>query len=207
MATHNPSQSFVPIRDIKNGVVILKNGQMNMVLLASSINFALKSGDEQAAILRQFQNFLNTIDFSIQIYTQSRRLDIRPYLALLSDREKEQYNDLMRIQLREYIHFVETFVKEVDIMSKNFFVVVPYTPVNTDIKANISGIFGRKTSTTIDETSFAEHVMQLEQRVAVVEQGLNRVGVRTVQLQNEELVELYYHIFNPGDAERAAPVR
>lgn len=208
MATNSSAtaQSFVPIRDIKDGVVVLKNGQLNMVMLASSINFALKSADEQAAILRQFQSFLNTIDFSLQIYVQSRRLDIKPYLQILREREDDQYNDLMRIQLREYINFVDTFVKEVDIMSKNFFVVVPYTPINTDIKSNISGLFGSKNvSVTVADASFAEHKIQLEQRVSVVEQGLNRLGVRTMTLQDEALVELYYHIFNPGDIAGEAP--
>ena len=204
--TNTSSQKFVPVRDIRNGVVVLKNGQMNMVLLATSINFALKSSDEQAAILRNFQSFLNTIDFSLQIYVQSRRLDINPYLEQLAAREGEQYNDLMRIQLREYMNFVKTFVTEVDIMSKNFFVVVPYTPVNTNIKSNLSGLLaGKQPSVTIDESSFAEHRTQLEQRVSVVEQGLNRLGVRTAALDDEALVELYYHIFNPGDIAGEVP--
>ncbi len=207
MAGKNIStQNFIPISDIKDGVVLLKNGQINLVLLASSINFALKSHDEQAAILSQFQNFLNTIDFSIQIYVQSRRLNINPYLELLASRESEQYNDLMKIQLREYMNFVETFVKEVDIMSKNFFVVVPYTPIDTNIKSNLSDLLGRRTNRSLEEGKFQEHKNQLLQRVNVVEQGLRRIGVKTVQLSNDELVELYYHIFNPGDITGAAPV-
>jgi len=205
---HASSQSFVPIRNIKDGVVILKNGQLNMVLLATSINFALKSADEQTAVLRQFQSFLNTIDFSLQIHVQSRRLDIKPYLQKLQEREVEQYNDLMRIQLREYMNFVATFVKEVDIMSKNFFVVVPYTPINTDIKSNLSGILGNKNvPVSVNDTAFAEHKIQLEQRVSVVEQGLNRIGVRTAALDDEALVELYYHLFNPGDVAGEVPVQ
>lgn len=201
------TQDFVPVRDIRDNVVVLKNGQLNMVLLASSINFALKSTDEQTAILRQFQNFLNTIDFSLQIYVQSRRLDITPYLNLLAEREAEQYSDLMRIQLREYIEFVRTFTAEVDVMSKNFFVIIPYTPVNANIKSNLSGLFGGSTNRTLETKTFEETRTQLEQRVAVVEQGLNRLGVKTVALGNEELVELYYHIFNPGDLTGSAPQR
>lgn len=204
--THSPSQSFVPVRDIRNRVVILKNGQLNMVLLATSINFALKSLSEQETILRQFQSFLNTIDFSIQIYVQSRRLDIDPYLDLLASREGDQYNDLMRIQLREYMNFVSTFVKEVDIMSKNFFVVVKYTPLNTDIKSNLSGLLaGKSPDVTFTDEQFVEHRVQLEQRVSMVEQGLNRIGVRTAALDDEALVELYYHIFNPSDVAGEAP--
>ncbi|MFT5037281.1 MAG: type IV secretory pathway VirB4 component [Candidatus Azotimanducaceae bacterium] len=199
MASNSTAQNFVPIRDIKDGVVLLKNGQMCMVLLASSINFALKSSDEQTAILHQFQAFLNTIDFSLQIYLQSRRLDINPYLAQLAQLEPKQDNDLMRIQLREYMDFVKTFTTEVDIMSKSFFVVVPYSPVSANIKSSFSSILGGGKDATHSDERFQEHRVQLEQRVTVVEQGLNRIGVRTAVLQNDELVELYYHLFNPDD--------
>jgi type IV secretory pathway VirB4 component len=199
------TQDFVPVRDIRENVVILKNGQLCMVLLASSINFALKSGDEQQAILQQFQSFLNTIDFSIQFYTQSRRLNIQPYLNQLREREVLQDNDLMRIQLREYMEFIRTFVTEVDVMSKNFFIIIPYTPIQIDFTSNIGAMFGKKQDVVIEDAKFEENRLQLEQRASLVEQGLTRIGVRTIPLQSEELVELYYHIFNPGDPEGTAP--
>ena len=207
-ASKNTSQTFVPLRDIKDNVVVLKNGQMNMVMLASSINFALKSIDEQEAILRQFQSFLNTIDFSIQFYVQSRRLNIKPYLELLASREEKQDNDLMKIQLREYMQFVKTFTAEVDVMSKSFFIVVPYTPTGANIQSSLESfkeVLGSKKNVYPDDKNFMEHKLQLEQRVALVEQGLSSIGVRTILLQNEELVELYYHIFNPGEVGNVAP--
>ena len=200
------SQDFVAIRDIKDGVVILKNGQMCSVLLASSVNFALKSADEQQAILQQFQTFLNTLDFSLQIYVQSRRLNIEPYLALLATREPLQDNDLMRIQLREYMEFIRTFTREVDVMSKNFFVIVPYTPSAINLTKGITSLFSPGAKAVPSEVRFEEQRIQLEQRVAVVEQGLSRVGVRTIPLKTEDLVELYYHIYNPTDPTGAAPV-
>jgi type IV secretory pathway VirB4 component len=203
--TQASTQDFVPIRDVRNNTVILKNGQMCMVLLASSINFALKSLDEQQAILSQFQAFLNTIDFSIQFYTQSRRLNIQPYINQLQEREPLQDNDLMRIQLREYIEFIKTFTSEVDVMSKNFFIVIPYTPTQIDFTGNFGAVFGKKKDLAMEDTKLEENRLQLEQRVALVEQGLARIGVRTVLLQNDELVELYYHIFNPGDPDGSAP--
>ncbi len=210
MANQSTTQGFVPLRDIKDNVVILKNGQMNMVLLASSINFALKSIDEQEAILRQFQAFLNTIDFSVQFYVQSRRLNIQPYLDLLQGREEKQDNDLMKIQLREYIQFIKNFTSEVDVMSKSFFIVVPYTPVAASLQNNLEGfkdLIGGKKPVYFDDKNFSEHKQQLEQRVALVESGLSGIGVRTILLQSEELVELYYHIFNPGDVGGIAPGR
>src|SRR5579872_3656048 len=129
MATKSQTtQDFVPIQEIRDGMIILKNGGMRSVVLATSLNFALKSGDEQGAILMQFQNFLNSLDFSVQIFMQSKKLDIRPYIALLEDRYKEQSAELMKIQVREYIEFIRTFVESTNIMSKSFFVVVPYDP-------------------------------------------------------------------------------
>jgi len=201
--TSAATQDFVPIRDIKDGVVILKNGQLCKVLLASSVNFALKSRDEQQAILFQFQNFLNTIDFSLQIYVQSRRLNIEPYLETLRGLESIQYSDLMRVQLNEYIEFIRTFTSEVDVMSKNFFVIVPYTPLKLNLGKSLTSILSQGKS--VETNTFEEQRLQLEQRQAVVEQGLNRIGVKTIALSEEELVELYYHIYNPSDITGAAP--
>lgn len=200
------SQDFVTIKDIKDGVVLLKNGQMLSVLLASSVNFALKSSDEQQAILSQFQTFINTLDFSLQIYVQSRRLNIEPYLALLATRETLQDNDLMRIQLREYMDFIRTFTTEVDVMNKSFFVVVPYTPAPVNIAKGITSLFSPGKTGIPADLRFEEQHVQLQQRVAIVEQGLSRVGVRTIPLKTEDLVELYYHIYNPTDPTGAAPI-
>lgn len=209
MASNNAAtQDFVSIRDIKDNVVIQKNGQLTMVLLASSVNFALKSLDEQKAILFQFQAFLNTIDFSLQIYVQSRRLNIEPYLEKLSALDGTQDNDLMNVQLQEYKEFISTFTKDVDVMTKNFFVVVPYTPAVASITKGITSLFSPSTpsSKTPTEGRFEEHRIQLEQRVGMVSEGLARVGVRTVTLQKDDLVELFYHLYNPADQTGAAPI-
>ena len=199
MATESSSQQFVPIADIHDDVVVIKNGQLCMVLLATSINFALKSSDEQQAILSQYQAFLNSIDFSLQIYVQSRRLDIRPYLDILYARESHQYNDLMKIQLREYIEFISSFTNQVDIMSKNFFVVVPYTPLRLEVKGLGKFLNTKQNIEQQTNDRFYEDRTQLEQRVSIVQQGLGRIGIRTTPLQTDQLVELYYHIFNPED--------
>lgn len=200
MVTQSTTQQFVPVADIHDDVVILKNGQMCMILLASSINFALKSADEQQAILSQFQAFLNSIDFSMQIYIQSRRLDIRPYLDILKGREVLQDNDLMRIQLREYMEFINSFTTQVDIMTKNFFVAIPYTPSNIEVTGIAKFLNSSKAKNVErDASKFFEDRTQLEQRISIVEQGLARIGIRTTLLGTDELRELFYHIFNPED--------
>jgi type IV secretory pathway VirB4 component len=200
----SPTQQFVPLREVKRGFAVLRDGSLRAILMVSSINFALKSHDEQVAILAQFQSFLNTIDFPIQIYLQSRRLDITPYLELLRTKEPDQENDLMRVQLREYIDFIRSFVSEVDIMAKSFFVVVPYEPPALNVRKDLNNLLsGRGLARENETLSFEEHRSQLEQRIAIVEQGLARVGVRSIVLGDDEIVELFYHLFNPAAEGRA----
>ncbi len=213
MATPSKTtQDFVPIREIRDGIVILKDGSMRALMLASSLNFALKSADEQNAIILQFQNFLNSLDFSVQIFIQSKKLDIRPYIALLEERYKEQVTELMKIQTREYIEFIKTFVENSNIMTKSFFLIVPYFPPMISASKNpMSGFVNRfsgKSDTksgdgeVIANADFDEYRSQIEQRVSVVEQGLVRCGIRVAELGTEEVVELYYKIFNPGETEK-----
>lgn len=201
-----PAQEFVPIKEIRDGVAVLKDGSMRAVLLASSINFALKSSDEQQSIIFQFQNFLNSLNFSVQIYTQSRRLDIRPYIALLEERLHQQVGDLMKMQTREYIEFVRSFTESTNIMTKSFFVVVPYSQISlVSGKSALGKIFGKKSKEEEKmeaDSAFEEKRSQLQQRIEVVEQGLVRCGVRVAMLGTEELIELFYKIFNPGDVDK-----
>jgi len=203
------TQEFVPIQEVRDGVVLLKGGGMRAILLASSLNFALKSEDEQTAFIVQFQNFLNSLDFSVQIFVQSRMLDIRPYVATLEAAYKEQLDDLMRIQIREYIEFIKSFTEAANIMTKNFFVVVPYSPSMGSITRGGPAAMlpwnKKKRSVAEANRTFGEQVSQLEQRIAIVQQGLIRTGVRTVQLGTEEAIELLYKMFNPGEEGKPMP--
>jgi len=209
--SNHSTQEFVPIDEVRDGVIVLKDGSLRAVLLASSLNFALKSEDEQTAFIVQFQNFLNSLDFSCEIFVQSRMLDIRPYIATLEVAYKNQLDDLMRIQIREYIEFIRSFTEAANIMTKNFFVVVPYTASALTIGGG--GIasklpFGAAKPTAEDANrSFGEKVSQLEQRISIVQQGLVRCGVRTVQLGTEEAIELLYKLFNPGEEGKPMPLQ
>jgi len=200
------TQDFVPIENIRDGIMELKDGSLRAAILASSINFSLKAEDERTAILLQFQDFVNSLDFSIQILAQSRRLDIRPYLALLENQKKNQLNNLMKIQIQEYMEFIKSFTENTNIMTKSFFVVIPYSPSVIQTKRGISTNFMMKnqknTSAENSIEKFEENRTQLEQRVSVVEQGLTRCGIRIARLGTEEITELLYKIFNPGETER-----
>lgn len=197
------TQAFVPIKEVRDGIVVLKDGTLCAILIASSINFALKSADEQTGIISQFQQFLNSLDFSVQFFIESRELDIRPYIALLEARYAEQTDDLMKIQIRSYITYIVDFTERAHIMSKNFFIVVPYEPaIITRPEGVLGGIIGGKKTEAEAAASFEEHRQQLEQRTSVVENGMIRTGVRVVQLGTEEAIELFYKLFNPGELEK-----
>ena len=199
------TQEFVPIKEVRDGIIMLKDGALRAVVLANSVNLSLKSADEQKATILQFQNFLNTLDFTVQISVQSRRLDIRPYMLLLENRMKVQTEPLLKLQTKEYINFITNFTDSINIMTKSFFVVVPYT--HTALKSE-NGIFDRifrKTSkeekAIIKEEDFEEKKSQLEERVGVVQQGLASCGIKSAMLGTEEVVEVFYKVFNPGEVE------
>ena len=207
MATAKTTQEFVPLKEVRDGIIIMKDNSMRAIVLSSSLNFALKSAQEQEAIIYQFQNFLNSLDFSIQISVQSRELDIRPYLGTLEKRYNEELNDLLKIQIKEYIQFVKNFTESQNIMSKTFFVVIPFTP--TMLNSKKEGALGKflpssgsKEKVITKNDNFEENRTQLEQRVSVVQQGLLRCGIRSVSLGTEESIELFYKLFNPGDTEK-----
>jgi len=203
MSISKATQDFVPIKEIRDGIVVLKDGSIRAIVMASSVNFALKSADEQQAIIMQFQNFLNSLDFSIQISIQSRELDIRPYIAILEGRYKNELGDLMKIQIKEYIQFIKNFVEQTSIMTKTFFVVIPFSPgavgAQTSALNKLMGKKEPKEPSKISKDHFEENRTQLEQRIGAVSQGLTRCGIRSIQLGTEEIVELFYKTFNPGE--------
>lgn len=205
MATSKASQAFVPVQEVRNGVVILKDGGYRGIMMCSSLNFALKSEDEQRAIIGGFQNFLNTLDFSIQILIHSRKTDIRPYLNLLQERMDGQTSELMRIQVREYIAFIRNFIEGSDIMTKTFYVVVPYGAPSLKQVASALPFLGHKEQSSGTDSSFEETRVQLEQRMALVASGLASSGLRAIPLGTEEIIELLYRSFNLGDMENPIP--
>lgn len=203
------TQQFVPIKEIRDGVVVLKNGELRSVLMCQAVNLDLKSADEQMATILQFQNFLNSLEFGIQITASSRRLDIRPYIMLLEQKLQALEGDLLRIQTREYISFIQKFNETYDVMSKYFYIVVPYGvsmsmsgPSNPLSKLFGSGKKGNKIST--ESQKFEEKRSQLEQRISIVSGGLGSMGIQSTILDTAALIELYQKTFNPGELHSTA---
>ncbi|MBP6888199.1 MAG: hypothetical protein KBC21_00705 [Candidatus Pacebacteria bacterium] len=207
MAKGGATQQFVPIERIRDGVITLKTGELRSILITNSLNLGLKSDDEVGAIISQFQNFLNSLDFPVQFFIESRKLNIGNYLELLKDRSKNVKEDLLKIQIHEYMGFIQKFTEESNIMTKHFFITVPYlaqaqSAQSSSLASSLS--FGQAPKT--DQESFETARIQLEQRVAVVTQGLSRFGIRAKKLGTEELVELFYKLFNPSENGGHSPI-
>jgi type IV secretory pathway VirB4 component len=188
-----PTQRFLEIEDIKEGVVILRDRTLRGVLMVSSINFALKSEEEQAAIIYQFQNFLNSLDFPIQILIQSRRVNITGYLDKIKSLEEKQPNELLKYQTREYHKFVQSLVGRGDIYTKTFFVVVPFYPSEI--------LVGKKQAVSLTDELFQKAKVQLWQRLEFVAMGLKRCGLQCTPLNTLELIELFWSFYHPQEAE------
>lgn len=207
MAKGTATQEFVPIDRIRDGIMVLKSGELRAILITNSLNLALKGEDEQQAIFLQFQTFLNSIDFNIEIFIESRKLNIKPYINLLEERRKEVKEDLLKIQIHEYIGFITKFTEESNIMTKHFFITVPYFQSGSTSSSKDTSLlsFNSKIGGGEDHTAFETSRIQLEQRVETVIQGLSRFGIRAQKLGTEEVVELFYKLFNPSEQNREAP--
>lgn len=192
------TQQFLEIEDIREGCLILKNKSVRGILAVSSLNFALKSEEEQNAILYQFQNFLNSLDFPIQIYIQSRKLNLTGYIERLKELEKNQKDELLKIQTREYIKFIENLLAESSIMKKNFYVIVPFVPV---IVPGMRGKEKKENVSVLSEEEFQRAKFQLWQRMEFVAHGLRNCGLYATPLNTVELIELFWAIFHPEEAE------
>lgn len=195
------TQQLVDVEAIRDGVIILKSGAMRAILMCSSVNLALKSQDEQDALIYQYQNFLNGLDFSVQFIIHSRKLDVTDYLNDLKETLKTQDNELLRIQTEEYIDFIQSFVGMQNIMSKTFLVVIPYSP-QEDVKSSFAGrFFGKKSFSFVkmSDEEFQKYKNQLWQRVENVVSGMRAFGVRAMPLNNTELIELFFDLYNPGE--------
>ncbi len=195
------TQDFLEIDQIKEGVVILKNKSLRGLLMVSSISFSLKSEDEQNAIIYQFQNFLNSLDFFCQIVVQSRRMSIRGYIDKIKEIESNQENPLLKMQTADYRNFIEQLVSDNMILTKNFFVVVPYFP--SEIKGmTVKGGFLKKPKTPqLTEESFQRNRYQLLQRMEFVVLGLMRCGLKSIPLTTVEIVELLWSLYHPKEVE------
>lgn len=196
------TQDFLEFDQIKEDVIVLKNKALRAVLTTSSLNFALKSEEEQNSILFQFQNFLNSLDFSCQILIQSRKLNMIGYLDKLEEIEKNEKNDLLKKQIGEYRKFIDSIVQKSSIMQKSFYVVVPFSLLETKgLTPFQKGRQINKKISSLTDQEFSLAKNQLMQRVEFVALGLREFGISAMLLNNLELIQLLWGTHHQLEAE------
>jgi hypothetical protein len=199
-ASQESTQKYLQIAEIKDDVVVMKDGSLRLVLMVSSLNFALKGEDEQNAIISSYVGLLNNLDFPLQIVIQSRRLNIDDYVAKLIELEKKQTNERLRLQTIEYRSFLKEFLDLGMIMTKKFFVVIPYSPWSNKKKTfwqRLTEVFSPTRVFKISQIKFTQYKEELNKRMEIVAGGLTAVGLTVAQLPTPHLIELYYNSYNP----------
>jgi type IV secretory pathway VirB4 component len=203
------TQEIISVDHIKDDVVVLKNGGFRKILLVSGINFDLKSEEEKNLIIFSYQEFLNSLSFSIQEIIHSRKINIDNYLNQLKKLHQKEPTSLLKNIITDYRDFVKAFVERNPIMSKTFFIIVPYDPIalpkiGKKIAGGLFGLFKKKKAEEekTENDQFIENKRQLDLRVDQVTAGLNRVGLRAVPLSEDEVVELFYNFYNPALIEK-----
>lgn len=209
-STRPSTLRYLDIAGIRQDTVIMKDATLRAVIMVSSINFALKNDDEQNAIISAYVSFLNNINFPLQIVIQSRELNIEGYLNSLKLKEKEQTNELLKMQISEYMGYIKELISLSKIMNKRFYVVVPYSPVSDKKKGFISRItetFSPTSLIRMKEDNFSQLRQELNRRVETVIAGLDSLGLNTIELDTQSLIELYYNTYNPVTSvnEKMAP--
>lgn len=208
------TQSLISVKEIRKGVIILKNGSLRSVLQVSGINTDLKSPEELNIILNGWRAILNNLDFSIEAIAHSRRVNIEPYLNTLNERIKQETNELLKIQGEDYYNFIKGLVSENKIMVKKFYLVIPYDPVKVEVKTfftevikSLKEIFQIRLSSfsqekLITEEEFYQNYQQLLIRQSIIISALSRLGLSVRPLTTQEVISLLFNLYNPETFEK-----
>ncbi len=200
------TQAYLDVQEIKEGTIIMRDGSLRAILVVSSTNFSLKSNDEQNAMIGAYQNFLNSLEFPIQILMQSRKLDVNSYLDRLRAIMQQQTNELLRMQTQEYVEYISKLVEFASIMNKTFYVVVPLSTASAKpgIMNQISNLFNPTRQISLKSRDFEKAREELQKRISQIETGLAPLGLKTIGLNTEELLELIYNSYN---LDSASPIK
>jgi type IV secretory pathway VirB4 component len=213
-ANPNSTQNTLQISEIRDGIVIMNDGTFRAVIMCKSINFDLMSPQEREAVEFSYQGFLNSLYFPVQIFVRSQKVDLRPYLNKMSKIRTEQENMLLGLLMEDYIAFLADIAQQTNIMDKRFYVVIKYPDTDQDVRKALkqsTGFFtglgelfspGKPQKVTINERTLEEAKTELRNRIQAVMQGLSQAGIQSLPLDTEELIELYYDVYNPDTATR-----
>jgi len=210
--SQNSTQNMLQIAEIRDGFVIMNDGSFRSVVMVNSINFDLMSQAEQEAVEYNYQNFLNSLFFPIQIFLRSQKVDLTPYIEKLDKIRSEHDNMLLALLMDDYIGYMEQLAEQTNIMDKKFYIIIPFFP-HVDIQkaftqsknfvTGVSALFSKKEDhVVINEDDLEKAKTELKNRVQTVLDGLMQCNIQALPLDTQELIELYYDTYNPDTATR-----
>ncbi len=208
----NSTQNTLQIAEIRDGIVIMNDGSFRAVVMAKSINFDLMSPAERDGVEFSYQGFLNSLYFPIQIYVHSQKVDMRPYIEKLDKIRSEHDNMLLALLMEDYINYINDLVSQTNIMNKQFYIVIPFFPIAdvqkaiTQSKSFFTGIVdmfnSKEQHVVINEQDLEKAKDELRNRIQAILGGLQQCGINGLPLDTQELIELYYDVYNPDTATR-----
>jgi type IV secretory pathway VirB4 component len=208
----NSTQNTLQIAEIRDGIVIMNDGSFRAVVMAKSINFDLMSPQERDSVEFAYQGFLNSLYFPVQIFVNSRKVDLRPYIEKLDKIRSEHDNMLLALLMEDYIGYIDALAQQTNIMDKKFYVVIPFFNVpdvqqaitqSKNFFVGLKDLFSNKEQhVTINEQDLDKAKDELRNRVQAVLGGLQDAGIKSIPLDTQELIELYYDVYNPDTATR-----
>ena len=196
------TQDYIDIGEIREGIVINRDGGLRLILMASAINFDLKSEQEQNALIGQYQNFLNSLTFPIQILMHSRKLDLTGYLEKLRQKSLIEKNQLIKIQIDDYVVFVKRLLTIANIMDKKFYIIIPMNPPSVQSRNFFDKILNpiNRLDVKISPQEFKRFKNELSERANTIISGLGSLGIRTIPLNTQQVIELFYSSYNLEEA-------
>ncbi|CAN5395177.1 hypothetical protein BH09PAT4_BH09PAT4_00060 [soil metagenome] len=178
--TKQSARGQIGIKGVRDGVLLLPGGEYRAVLQVSSLNFELKSEEEQDAIIDTYESFLNSVGSSLQILIRTREIDMDKYLEDLALRLDDEAEAIYREQLRTYDEFIRSLITNNKILTRHFYIIVPY-----------------KATAKADFELVKE---QLNLKLDIVGKGMTRIGMHTKELSSLELLDLFYSFYSPTQA-------
>lgn len=193
------TQEHLDIEDIKDNIVILKDGSCSLILATTAINFGLLSETEQDATIYAYAALLNSLTFPIEVVVRSKRKDVTAYLKLIDAEIMKQTNKLLKTQMEKYRKFVEETVKKNNVLDKSFYVVIPFSILELGVTTSPTAVFNSKKSLPFPKDYILERAkMNLIPKRDHITRQFNRIGLKTRQLSTQEAIQLFYDIYNPS---------
>lgn len=177
------ARNQIAIKGVRDGILILPNNQYRAILEVAALNFELRSDEEQDAIIDTYESVLNSVGVPLQILIRTREIDMDKYLEDLQDRRRDEKEEIYRDQLKNYNEFIRTLIADNKILTRHFYIVVPYQPTDKNEKADFD---------LVEE--------QLRLRLDIVSKGIAKLGMHTFQIDSLKVLDLFYSFYSPTQA-------